>query len=313
MSYIRTSAILCIDGFKEKSLYFDRVLPLYMGNMRGDKEAGDVLLGYPEEIPSAALSHLIDGVEGNTTNFSHAKRIMGLFTEGWSNFSKEVSPYVNIYRTSSDNTRFHNSKIEQQEILQAYLTDTRLPNVQPIRTIVSNFAKEIGFDKYSIAIPPSPEGNQIDPAITLSNINLIDANSAEWNQIIEIRKDVESSKQLNRLRLFMHENFEGKPLTYIEDDLCRRMDLYEQASNKFGFKTITSSLSMLLDAKSLQAAVGTGLVAGLIGGPVVGALTTASIEVGKVAINIAEKHHEMKSWQNNHELAYIFNTVKSLS
>jgi hypothetical protein len=74
-----------------------------------------------------------------------------------------------------------------------------------------------------------------------------------------------------------------------------------------------SSLSMLLDAKSLQASVGSGLLAGLFGGTVVGATTAPVVEVGKIAIHVAEKRHEMKIWQGSYHLAYIFDIRRFLS
>ena len=65
-TYQRSDAVLCFENFKDAALYFDRVLPLNMGRMRGDSDVGDILVGYPEEVPSAALLHLVDGIEGNT-------------------------------------------------------------------------------------------------------------------------------------------------------------------------------------------------------------------------------------------------------
>jgi hypothetical protein len=34
-----------------------------MGRMRGDSIVGGILVGYPEEVQSAVLSQLIDGIE----------------------------------------------------------------------------------------------------------------------------------------------------------------------------------------------------------------------------------------------------------
>ena len=84
-------------------------------------------------------------------------------------------------------------------------------------------------------------------------------------------------------------------------------------TKKFGLKTTFSSLSLLLDAKALQASAGAGLVAGLFGGPLIGLSAAAAIEIGKIAVNIAEKHHDLKDWQSGHELAFIFDTQKALS
>ncbi len=203
--------------------------------------------------------------------------------------------------------------IEGVVLVQGKGQDASLPKAIPIRAALASFAKTIGFDNYSVAIQSEEEGTQTDPAIVLSNLNLIDTSHAEWNQIMEIRKDGDSKKKLKRLRLFVHENFEGKSIAYIEDDLCRRLDQYEQASSKFGFQKITSSLSMILDAKSLHAAAGAGLAGALFGGPIVGGVAAASVEIGKIAINIAEKHHEMKAWQDGHDLAYIFNVQRTLN
>lgn len=160
---------------------------------------------------------------------------------------------------------------------------------------------------------PNDQGgssSQSDPSITLSRLNLIDANEADWRQIIEIRKDVHSHRKLARLRLFVHSNYSGRSFAYIEDDLSRRLDEYEQVTKKFGFKTTLSSVSMLLDAKALQTSAGAGLIAGLFGGPIAGLSAAAAIEVGKIAVHIAEKRHELKDWKAGHELAYIFETQR---
>ena len=83
-------------------------------------------------------------------------------------------------------------------------------------------------------------------------------------------------------------------------------------SKKFGLKTKLSSLSMLLDAKALQTSAGAGLIAGLFGGPLAGLSVALAIEIGKIAINFAEKQHELETWKAGHDLAYIFETQKRL-
>ena len=94
--YHPSSTVLCFENFKEASVYFDRVLPLNMGRMRGDPNVGDILVGYPEEVPSSALSHLIDGIEGNTVTYSHATRVMEFTAHRWVEFAKEVEPYARL-------------------------------------------------------------------------------------------------------------------------------------------------------------------------------------------------------------------------
>lgn len=313
--YSPSSTVLCFENFKEAALYFDRVLPLNMGRMRGDSNIGDILIGYPEEIPSAAISHLIDGIEGNTVTYSHATRVMEFTANRWVEFAKMVEPYARLWSPDArrpDDDRLRN---EYRKLQKAYFSDVSIPGVTSVREAFRSYASGIGFERFCVAMTPTTEelGSQRDPSITLSRLSLVDATQAEWRQIIELRKDVQSHRKLARLRLFIHENYADCSFSYIEDDLSRRIEEYEQVTRKFGLKTTLSSLSMLLDAKALQTSAGAGLVAGLFGGPLVGLTTAAAIEIGKIAVNVAEKHHELKDWQSGHELAFIFDAKKALS
>lgn len=314
--YCPSSTVLCFENFKEASLYFDRVLPLNMGRMRGDPEIGDILVGFPEEVPSAALSHLVDGVEGDTVSYSHATRVMGLFADKWVEFARQAEPYASLWMPDSREAKSaDNLRNQYQRLQQAYFSDATIPGKASVREVFRNYAAKVGFSKFCVAIPPTSRGveTQRDPSITLSRLNLVDASQAEWSQIIELRKDVQSHRKLAKLRLFIHNNYSGCSFSYIEDDLSRRIDEYEQVTKKFGLKTTLSSLSMLLDAKAIQTSAGAGLVAGLFGGPLIGITAAAAVEIGKIAINIAEKHHDMKDWQAGHDLAFIFDANKALS
>ena len=313
--YQPSSAALCFENFKEASLYFDRVLPLNMGRMRGDPEIGDVLVGYPEEVPSAALSHLIDGLEGNTVTYSHATRVMEFTASRWVEFAKKVAPYAKLWSDDPRSPNDERLRNEYRKLQRAYFSDATIAGTATVREAFREYAAGLGFDKFCVVVPPKGDesGNQQDPSITLSRLNLIEASQAEWRQIIELRKDIQSHRKLARLRLFIHNNYANCSFAYIEDDLSQRIEEYEQVAKKYGLKTVLSSLSMLLDAKALQPSGGAGLVAGLFGGPIVGLSAVAAIEVGKIAINFAEKHHELKDWQSGHELAFIFDAKKNLS
>ncbi len=313
--YRPSSTVLCFENFKEASLYFERVLPMNMGRMRGDPSVDDILVGFPEEVPSAVLSHLIDGIEGNTVTYSHATRVLEFTSNRWVEFAKEVTPYARLW--SRDPRRPDEAEVQSQyrKLQDAYFANAAISGITPVREAFRRYAKGLGFDKFSVAVPSASEvdGSQCDSSIILSKLNLVDASQAEWRQIIELRKDIESHRKLTRLRLFIHKSYADCSFAYIEDDLSQRIEEYERVTKKFGLKTTLSSLSLLLDAKALQASAGAGLIAGLFGGPLVGLSAAAAIEIGKIAVNIAEKHHDFKDWQSGHELAFIFDTKKALS
>jgi hypothetical protein len=317
--YLPSSTVLCFENFKQSALYFDRVIPLNMSRMRGDPDVGDILMGYPEEIPSAALSHLIDGVEGNTKTYSHANRVMDVCIEKWGNLARELTPYARLWTRESEveNEEEAEREIKRQyrKLQTAYFENASCEGSLPVRQIFRDYATGMGFDRFCVIGPPSEScsNNQTDQSITLSQLSLIDTSEAGWKQIIEVRKDFQSHRKLSRLRLFMHNNYNGRSFAYIEDDLSRRIEEYYQVTKKFGFKTASSSISMLLDSKALQTSVGAGLIAGLFGGSLAGLSAAATVEIGRIAINVAERRHEMKDWQAGHDLAYIFETQQRFS
>ncbi len=137
-----------------------------------------------------------------------------------------------------------------------------------------------------------------------------------WDQIFEFRQDNEAKKKLRNLRLFLHTNYAGKENAFIEDDLHKRLEDYQKACNKWSFETTTSLLSTVMDSKNLQTTVGVSAVASLLGEQILvtGALLTGlSIEIGKIAIQIASKKHCFNMIRDNHELAYIIEAEKRLA
>jgi hypothetical protein len=122
---------------------------------------------------------------------------------------------------------------------------------------------------------------------------------------MELRNDVESRKQLRRLRLFFFQNYMGKPVAFVEDDLMRRIDDYEQARKKHGLDAVLSSISVLLDARTLQAAAVAGITTALFGGPFAGISAGAVVEFGKVMIEVTKKRAAIRDLANGHELGYI--------
>ena len=315
--YQRADTVLCFENFKDAALYFDRVLPLNMGRMRGDPDVGDILVGYPEEVPSAALSHLVDGIEGNTKTYSHATRIMEFTSARWVDFARKAEPYAQLWAGKAgrrDETDRKEALNQYEKLRSSYLANDAIPGHPSIRAIFQEYARSLGFEEICVSLPTRTTvvASTADPSLTLSQLKLVDTATADWRQIVELRKDKESHQRLIRLRLFMHSNYAGKPFAFIEDDMARRLYEYEAAARKHGFKTLTSSLTVLLNAKDLQASLGAGLVAGLFGGPLAALGTGVAVQVGQIAVHVAERLHEMRDWRSGHELAYIIETQSRL-
>lgn len=105
---------------------------------------------------------------------------------------------------------------------------------------------------------------EFDPCFILTQIKLIDAEKLSWDQILSIRNDPDSVRKLRRLRTFMFEEFNGKPITYIEDKLGTMMEDYERTARKYGAMLEEATLS-LISSKDIIAATCAGLVAAVAG------------------------------------------------
>ena len=138
-------------------------------------------------------------------------------------------------------------------------------------------------------------------------MELINTDQVTWGQIHEIRSNQKLQKQLQNLRLFFHENYSGLPRAFIEDDLGRRLDKYEQARKTMGFETVTSTISILLDSNNIHSAVAVGVIAALLGGPITGVAAGTLVEIGKVSLEIAKRIYSLRNLRDGHELAYIIN------
>jgi hypothetical protein len=147
-------------------------------------------------------------------------------------------------------------------------------------------------------------------------LELINIENATWKQIIEVRKDSESMMKLRKLVHFYSANYDGKDAKFIEDDISIKLYEYDKAVKKWGFETTTSSAGIILNSKSLLATAGFSL-ASILGGSHSLALVLVSggafIEIGKIALHIAEKNFEKKQLQETHDLSYLISANEKLS
>jgi hypothetical protein len=145
--------------------------------------------------------------------------------------------------------------------------------------------------------------------VKLMNMGIVDTSNVTWEQIVEIKQDESAVKKLRNFRLFAYENFNGKSMSYISDRIDQKMDEYELACKKHGLELVSSSVSMLLDSKSLlglSAIVAASIWAGNWQVASAAAIGETLIETSKLTINVLMKRHEYTAYRTNHELAYLF-------
>jgi hypothetical protein len=97
------------------------------------------------------------------------------------------------------------------------------------------------------------------------------------------------------------------------DIIGTKLDKYEWAIKKHGLKTITGSLSSVLDNKFIAALATSSGAAGLIGGPIWALLSSGSLVIGKLALHIGDRLIELEDIKRgeNSEVAFIYEAKKT--
>jgi hypothetical protein len=163
---------------------------------------------------------------------------------------------------------------------------------------------------YPSAINPFSNQSYDTTTLKLLNLDLIDTSKADWEQIIEIRKDKNSINKLRKLKTFFHENYTGKEKNFIQDDLLNRIEDYKNVTKDWGFETLVSSITLM---KTSLTTVGSSLVMALTGQPLeVAAATGIFVGIGNISLQFAKEKHKLMKLGRDHPLAYIIDSKKCL-
>lgn len=289
--------VVCFGEIKQAALYFDHVLPVAFKKMTGT--GTDLVIDFPEPVPSRPLINLI--FDKNPQSDRERCEELGRIIDTWDAFNKQIVSYRQ--------TAVESSVVDDyKDLHEAYLQNKIGKDGISIRAHFQKYASKLGIGRLSVLLPTEAECVDFiieDPIATLSGLSLINAEGATWEQILEIRMDLESRKKLQRLRAFLTESYTGKSHAFLEDDLAQRIDEYESASRKHGFELISGTISTLLDASNLQGVAAASIASLVVGGPWAAISSAAIIEVGKGVIEFAKRRRAMTDWQRGHELAYL--------
>lgn len=145
-------------------------------------------------------------------------------------------------------------------------------------------------------------------SVAISNLNLIDTSNLNWENISDFRKDKLSREKLLKLRNFARANYDGKSLSFIQDDLESKIYDYQCVVKKHGFETRNGALNLLLSSKLLASAAAGSLVSVLLGMnevAAVSALAGTSLEIGKISLYLEKKKYALVEACNSNPISYI--------
>jgi len=133
----------------------------------------------------------------------------------------------------------------------------------------------------------SAGGNSLILAV-MNNLEVVDESALDWRQVFEFRKDKRAKSKLRKLRAWLDRDLAGKSIAQVTDAIGGRLEDYEWAVKKHGIKTVSGSVSDLLDPRFLGASA--AIVGGLWAtGSGLAEIAGAGLIVGKVAISVIER------------------------
>lgn len=319
MSYSREKNMICCGDLKQAALYFDKVFPI---NIYFPLAQSCSLTRYFNKPPEKKYEINIK-FESKHHEEAFSSLILGPDTKR----KLTKSELLNLHRTMS---RFHVLRFSSKDfrstiddsignenlLLDFYIKNTFVPGWGLFRDILKEYADSFGISNTSVLLPSNvefPKSNDIDDlSLCLLNMNLIDTNNATWEQILEIRKNKKMRNMIKGLRLFLFANYMGQPKSYVEDDINKRIEDYDDAVKQMGMETRLSIIEGVLSSNNLLSIVGTGFLSTFIGGPVAGIMTSSILEIGKIAIKIAKRKSYYENMCNEFELSYIIEAQKAL-
>lgn len=134
----------------------------------------------------------------------------------------------------------------------------------------------------------------------IGNIGIVDEALLEWEQVAQIRQDSDSGTALRKLRHWFDAGLAQREQSFVEDEILKRLDAYENALKKHGVLTVVGEFQSLINSPSFAVALGAGLVVPEYW------LVPAGIAVANVVIKLAKATVERKFIKHDHaEIAYV--------
>jgi len=281
MTYKSTHTALAWSDSRTAALYFDRVIPVNIPDAyRTDAE--DPI--YYEVLKSLLPEALLDprsktGLDSAVTSY--------------------VAYFLVTFPQAAGVTSLDNGETLKQRAAS---------NMPALRDAFGRLVSSSGVRDFAVhgepLSPGTPDENS-DPALVLSNLDLVDATKLSWRHILELRRDEDSVERLRNLRRAVYKDYSGKPEAYIKEDIEFRISEYEAATKFWNLPTQKGVLEIAMTGEALGA-VGAAMALMLFGAPVVAAAAAGgAIAIGKVALSIAARKREIELERRRNPMAYL--------
>jgi len=301
------------------ALYYDAIWPLSMGHQTAIDER--IILSLMDESNMWAV-----GPDSNPQD-DHKRRLSGNFNRKrfglseveYQDLNTKIDSYIEKINISNLQLKGHGIPeldfklcVHTAVMADVFSSQDRL-SVAVLNADAQNaayiFINEIvGFDE------SQKESNAIE--LAFMNIPAINDKNLSWEQVIQIKEDVDSISDLRKMKSFLFDNYNNKEESYIRDDIEQKIDNFKKAARKHGVETRLGAIKQILNSKSLLASTSVSVTAAMLGEPIVSASVLSSgffVELGKLGIYLKERKLNKEWHDSQDELAYVHKLSKPRS
>jgi len=280
--YVDRSTVVAFSGAKQAALYCEHVVPLELTELIPVRDSGEVqMFDILQQVLPISL------VNSNWPRSVHP---------GFMHFT---SRYLVAFPWSLGIQSLPAGETFEQRA-QKHLPQLQLDVANVLSSISEPVGGVLGLDPLA-----HPSNTTDDVSFQLAGLNLIDVSRVSWKHLLEFRRDAESRRKLQNLRLFFHEKFDGKSKTYVTDALSLAIQKHDDTVKKWGFETVVAGLESVFSSKSLTA-LGAGTVTIALGAPIaVGAAIAGVFEIGAVSLKIVTKRRGLAEFRRFDPVSFL--------
>lgn len=315
------SALVFAMRPKQAAIYYDEVLPAGLGI--------ESLLTYNRQELAEAMvnpntSEGIKVLDAATSLFNFEKISEEILPKSLLNKKDELRKLVasssSAYILCSGFSVENDDEIELDvDKMKKFGMDDRY--IEFASSIHSAFGKQLhkvlDFTPGNAVFDISLGGDSEEPSahLVMASAPLVDVSNADWDQILDFRKDKKSRLKLLRFREFFYKNINFNSMTEAQEKLELLKMEYDEAAKKHGFDFTYQSLSSVLNMKAIGGGGILGLIASQAGlGPFSLAIAAAPIvaEIGVFSFHLYGKKHSMAEFQASNPISYLSEVEKKL-
>jgi hypothetical protein len=141
-----------------------------------------------------------------------------------------------------------------------------------------------------------PRGDVTAYQVILSELDIPDDSSLDWEQVVDFRKNTKSLTKYRSLQKWVRESLASTSVDVARETLSKHLDEYSRLLRDNGFKTVKGTL---IEVASGAAVFGIALSHG---DPVT-AFVTAGLAVGKAALTVVENRRDLRNTIRSHNAA----------